>query len=527
MVLRMPCPTRRQGSDNWYYRRTIPADVRLILASLPREKWPRNWYKTHISISLGTADRTLAKSACPKVAAMVEQQMRALREGPKPLTIKQMSALSGEFYRGLTERDDPSLPAFALRKIAKLNRDAMAGDYGAGLDLLIVNNREDRRRASLEARFGEMTDAFFRTRGINTDEESRFRFIEIFARDFTHAVEQLAKNAEGDFSPDDYVRRFPEFIQEGQATSLKGLRQLAQAWHASAIERNVRIKSADRFKSIFFRFVAWLQYDEAHRVTKADVLRWADDRVKSGIRASTVNKVDLTALKAIFKWGVDRGWLSKNPAEGARIESRGEKKIREPFFTRKEAAQILKTAYLIKSSGREHPKTSAAKRWVPWLCAYSGARVAEMIQIRKQDIRKEQGHWIVRITPDAGGVKNDQFRDVPIHQHLLDTGFIEFVSNSKEGYLFINVGQHDSKSGPIEGVYSRIRMFIRGIIPDRDIQPLHAWRYTFKTFGYEAGIDDAALDAICGHAPKYVGAEYRNVTLKARITAIEKFPRYF
>jgi hypothetical protein len=32
MVWRMACPTKRKGSDNWYYRRTIPADVKAIFA---------------------------------------------------------------------------------------------------------------------------------------------------------------------------------------------------------------------------------------------------------------------------------------------------------------------------------------------------------------------------------------------------------------------------------------------------------------------------------------------------------------
>ena len=65
MVLRMACPTRRIASDNWYYRRTIPADVLRILEKLPKERRrPRGWYKTHISITLGTPDRAAAKRKC-------------------------------------------------------------------------------------------------------------------------------------------------------------------------------------------------------------------------------------------------------------------------------------------------------------------------------------------------------------------------------------------------------------------------------------------------------------------------------
>lgn len=40
MVLRMACPTKRHGSDNWYFRRQIPADVRAILEKLPKSQRP-------------------------------------------------------------------------------------------------------------------------------------------------------------------------------------------------------------------------------------------------------------------------------------------------------------------------------------------------------------------------------------------------------------------------------------------------------------------------------------------------------
>jgi uncharacterized protein DUF6538 len=101
MVLRIACPTKRRGSENWYFRRRIPTDVQAILAKMPKTQRPRNWYAKHISISLKTADRAAAKSKCPEIAAEVERQLKALREGPKALTAKQVAALSGIAYRAL------------------------------------------------------------------------------------------------------------------------------------------------------------------------------------------------------------------------------------------------------------------------------------------------------------------------------------------------------------------------------------------------------------------------------------------
>ncbi|MFL9823775.1 DUF6538 domain-containing protein [Rhodoplanes sp. SY1] len=95
----MACPTKRKGSDNWYFRRKLPADLQRILASLPKSRRPPGWHKQHIVISIGTADRGTAKAKCPEIAAAVVRQMQALRKGPAPLTPKQIAGLSGLVYR--------------------------------------------------------------------------------------------------------------------------------------------------------------------------------------------------------------------------------------------------------------------------------------------------------------------------------------------------------------------------------------------------------------------------------------------
>ena len=53
-----------------------------------------------------------------------------------------------------------------------------------------------------------------------------------------------------------------------------------------------------------------------------------------------------------------------------------------------EATAIL-TAALNLERGNESPRTFAAKKWVPLLCAYTGARVGGLAQLRKEDVRRE------------------------------------------------------------------------------------------------------------------------------------------
>lgn len=180
----------------------------------------------------------------------------------------------------------------------------------------------------------------------------------------------------------------------------------------------------------------------------------------------------------------------------------------------------------VQGSKRENPKTSAAKRWVPWLCAYSGARVVEMIQLRKEDVRREQGGWVIRINPEAGDTKTNDYRDIPVHDHLIAVGFIEFLQRSKSGHLFCEVGKDGTTAGPADGVYKRIRDMVRGVVDDKRVQPNHAWRYTFKTHAHDAGLDNLTVDAICGHAARTMGEAYRGITVKKRMAVMAAFPRY-
>lgn len=525
----MPSLTKRNGSSNWYYRRRIPTDVQRILATLPKEKRPRNWHRTDIWISLRTADRAIAKERCPAIAAGVEQRMKMLREGPKDLKPQQLSALSGLAYKAFAENleTDPALSAAQWREVAEANREARHGEHGLGAQLGIFDDDAERREWSMETRFGGMVDGLLRTQGVFATDTSRWRLIEMLSVDLTTAAEKLARNAEGDYTPDDYAKRFPALVRAVEtADTTHSLAGIATAWYNAALANGKKKKTAKSYRKKIGQFAAFLKHNDAHRVTRADVLQWGDKRAAEGISAVTIQRTDFAAFGTVFAWAVDRGHMPSNPAERLSAPGLVKPTIRDPFFSSQEAAAILKAARAVVGSGRKAFKTTAAKRWIPWLCAYSGARVTEMAQLRKQDVAQHEGQWFIRLTPEAGSIKTGQFRTVPVHEHLIAEGFLEFVRVVNDGPLFCNVGRDGTTTGPAEGVGDRVREFVRTVVRDPEVQPNHGWRYTFKTRGHEAGIPERTLDAICGHAPRTQGARYTKVTPTAMVEAMKRFPRY-
>lgn len=203
---------KRKGSDNWYYRRTIPADVGRILEMTPKERGRHpGWYRIHIMISTGMPVRADAKTIDTDIAANVERRVKALRAGPKALTTKQVSILSGVAYRAFAEglENNPGLTSGQWLRVAEANDLARCGQFGLGARLGIFKDEDERRDVSMEHRFGGIVDATLIREGVVTDDESRWKLIEAVSRDLTEAAKKLARNADGDYSPDNFVSRFP------------------------------------------------------------------------------------------------------------------------------------------------------------------------------------------------------------------------------------------------------------------------------------------------------------------------------
>ena len=144
---------------------------------------------------------------------------------------------------------------------------------------------------------------------------------------------------------------------------------------------------------------------------------------------------------------------------------------------------------------------AAARRWVPWLCAYSGARVGEITQMRGSDVIKRDGTHALLITPEAGTVKNRKARVVPLHEHLIEQGFLNFVAKHGDGPLFYT--PRKSKKPPYAQARQRLADWVRSLgITDAELQPNHAWRHTFKQIADHAGITERTSNYITGHAQR-------------------------
>ena len=239
------------------------------------------------------------------------------------------------------------------------------------------------------------------------------------------------------------------------------------------------------------------------------MLNWKNELLMS-LAPKTVRDAHMSGLKAILNWGVESGRLKENVANRVRVRVPRKAVTRERGLTDAEASAILSACRSYAPARRQNPRTAesayttAAKRWIPWLCAFSGARVAEIAQLRKVDVQLDGAIPHIRLTPEAGSVKTGLFRDVPLHPQLVELGFLDFVKAAADGRLFFD-GQSERKGAqhPSKQVAQRLAVWIRSLklISDQ-VDPNHGWRHRMKTVARDLGLDMRVVDAIQGHAPR-------------------------
>lgn len=304
------------------------------------------------------------------------------------------------------------------------------------------------------------------------------------------------------------------------------------AGHTGELQRSGRgAEAVRRWKPCIENLISFLKHDNARSLTRQDVLNWRDELLTT-LLPKTVRDAHMASLKAILQWGVDSGRLKENVANRVKVRVPARPQARERGLTDAEARAILDACRTYSPAQRQNPRTAesacttAAKRWIPWLCAFSGARVAEIAQLRKADVLLSSAIPHMRITPDAGPVKTGLFRDVPFHPQLIKLGFDSFVGASADGPLFFDgASERKSLQHPSKQVAQRLAVWIRSLnVISTEVDPNHGWRHRMKTVARELGLDVRVVDSIQGHAPRSAGERYGDVSLSAKDRVMRQFP---
>lgn len=192
-------------------------------------------------------------------------------------------------------------------------------------------------------------------------------------------------------------------------------------------------------------------------------------------------------IQGIFRYAIDSNYITDSPARDLNLKL----DVSNTFspYTKEEVFRMIDAAAREKK---------AWQRWLPLLAAYTGARRAELTQLRKVDIKldSDSKRYYMLITDEAGSVKTDNaIRQVPLHSALIDKGFLQFV-DSVEDRLFDNL-----KPQAVTAWFARFRDRLEiGQFDDfGDRKVFHSFRHTFITLSRGAGNPLENVQQVVGH----------------------------
>ncbi len=508
----------RSKRGKWLGRVAIPADV--------RDRYGKREDKTswEATLSLGEAQAMHAEWLAG-VKGRIEELRREAAEAPVVLTRQRARALAGEWYRAVVASES-GMPDLNL----EWDWEATRANYF----------EEEYDDASGEVRYRPAAsiiaerDALLESRNMRVTADSADLLLSELAELHLAYLERLRRQDAGAVDADPILHELPMDVpslavprarQPAQAgVSIKGLFEKHAASGAMVPH------TIGKWRAAINSLVDHLGHDDAAAVTRMNVASWFSSLIEKGLAVKTVRATYRAAAARVFKIAHGNGQIGENPVD--RVEVIGPKaaQARRKDISDSEAQLILKAALKPQSEGLSE-RHALARRWVPWICAYTGARVGEITQMRASDIRQEDGVWVFHITPEAGSVKTAKARSVPIHSHLIEQGVLALARAGDKTPLFYDpeAARKESATQPqAKQLGSKLAKWVRSLGVTDVESPNHGWRHRWKSQARLHGVDPEARDVIPGHAPgkegsKYGDAGYPLVALKAEI---EKLPRY-
>ncbi|MBL0666086.1 site-specific integrase [Aeromonas jandaei] len=215
---------------------------------------------------------------------------------------------------------------------------------------------------------------------------------------------------------------------------------------------------------------------------KADVVKFKEGLLNSGKSPTTINKY-LQKLSLLFNWLANHQDGVINHFAGLKLQRAKEVNSRSGY-TAEERRKFIGWAK------QQEPH----RRWIALLGLFTGARANEICQLYADDVQQVDGIWCLNIRsgrPDQKLKTANSARLVPLHRHLLQSGFIEFVKGRIGGRLFPELPHRQDSYSHLWGQW-----FSRHRPVDKDF---HSLRHTVGAALKDHGVPLQYAAAILGH----------------------------
>jgi len=363
----MSRPWKHPKTGIYWFRKAVPEDFLTAIG------------KCEEKFSLKTRDQVEAKRLHAEALATLEERWANLRAPRRKLDNSELHGISVWFYEHCLKLGELPDIAWDTKIGEDLWERKSTSIFHPMIPISIPNPGELPRyprrillsyeRDELEFWCQEQAAEIISGKDWKVDEEDRLNVAKAVSVGAQRAALGLKRRIKGEFSldcPDSVATRSTETSAKDKPRETVTFESLLQGW---AAEKGPTAKTIYTWNRVLEQFVEFLDHKDANRLTPDDLLSWKVALLAGGVRTKTIRDSKIAPLRAILQWGVDSRKLSTNPASRIVVDARSKAIERIRGFTENEALQILR-----KASNELDPN----KRWIPLLCAYSGAGIGSM-----------------------------------------------------------------------------------------------------------------------------------------------------
>ncbi|HCG6382856.1 TPA: site-specific integrase, partial [Vibrio parahaemolyticus] len=200
-------------------------------------------------------------------------------------------------------------------------------------------------------------------------------------------------------------------------------------------------------------------------------------------------------MSGFFQWCQLNELTDINPFKAIRFKKTRRDSEAKNAYTPIELEKIFGAIVRAKQA-HKHPYYF----WLPLLAYFTGARLNELCQLYRADIYQVDGIWVIQIDDrfDGQRLKNlTSRRIVPIHDQLLNLGFIEFVQSVQHERIFPELKK--SRDGFGTAASKWFGRFKTRLGFDRG-HDFHSFRHTVATQLKRQQISHIVAGELLGHA---------------------------
>ncbi len=212
------------------------------------------------------------------------------------------------------------------------------------------------------------------------------------------------------------------------------------------------------------KLVALVGDKAVEQLTRQDARDYRDRRLEGGVAPSTVQR-EINVLRAVLNKAIREIPLNvKNQFEGLTVPHGNRNAKDREGYSRREVQQLVSQALLLDDE----------RRRIVVVLALTGARLAEIVGLRKQDVDLRRGCLLIREHSSRSLKTPASKRDIPLLPIALEVVKRQ-LEGSKGNFLFPSYASKTSVNS--DGASAALNKWARKLVAEKS---MHSFRHTLR-----------------------------------------------